>query len=110
MKPYEIRQIDGQDIFVKEIDSDFYLFNDTLVSVFPGYPMSDQRILSFLQRREDKVFPYGGAGKGEVLVVGTSGSDTVCSVFFLSEMIDQGRAELARRAYDEYKKWAGISD
>lgn len=106
---YEIRNINGQDVFVKNISDDFWLINDVYVLVCDGYELTDIHVLSLLSAKNRPVFPYCGAEKGCVLVVSKLNDGSfVEEQAFLSELTDETISPLARRAYDEYKSWAGI--
>jgi hypothetical protein len=107
---YEIRKINGQDVFVKEIGNHFWLINNVYVLAYDGYQLSDFDIIDYLDAENDDMLPYKGADKECVLhIFKTNDSSDVCEEHcYLSELSDKSMAVEARRAYDEYKSWAGV--
>ena len=110
MKDFEIREISGQKVFVKEIRPTFFLFNDVFVYVCDEFlPIPDEDIMSFLDRKNDPIFPYPGAANEAVIVVTLLKSGRFCeSPAVLGQLKEEAAIDDARRAYDEYKTWAGI--
>lgn len=106
---YEIRKIIGQDVFVKEIGSHFWLINNVYVLAYDGYQLLDSDIIDYLDAENDDMLLYEGADKECVLhIFKTNSSPYVCEEYcYLSELSDKLMAAEARRAYDEYKSWAG---
>ena len=107
---YQIRHIAGTAIFVKKICHNVWLFNDVFVSIFDGYELTDDAIFGFLDAKNDEFFPYGGAENDCVIGLSLSATsdDVIEGQYKLHDLGDDIFVRRARRAYGEYKSWAGI--
>ena len=107
---YEIRKINGQDVFIGKIASGFYLVNDVYLFVFEEFVLSDTNILFVLDCKKDIVYPYGGAAKDEVMALAESPiSDKMLRMHYsLESLFPDNVVEAARSMYRKYVEWAKI--
>ena len=107
-KSYDIRIINGREVFVKNIVNNFWLFNDVYIHLLPERVVDDDLIIIALSTKEDEMFPYPGAGSGFMLLESKMNGCNVMSCCPLAAYKDKNARRLALEAYDEYRSWAGI--
>jgi hypothetical protein len=109
MKPYEIREVDQQRVFVKEIRPGFYLCNNMLIAFDKPVEIPDVALRWSLP--ESSVAPaYAGADKG--FIVSAEGPDakglylitTDMHVNMLSDSILLADVDTAVREYTTWRK------
>lgn len=106
----KIRNINGVDVYVKYLGNGFWIFNDVFVSIADGYELTDEKILGFLDMKNDDMLPYLGANNGDIIVINKSQADGSFYAFncTLDDITDEALVKEAKTAYDEYRVWAGI--
>ena len=102
---YEIRKINGKDVFVKNVKDNFWLFNDMYVVVAGDYEVTDKTVEKFLYWKTDEFFPYGGIEDENVLVEWKGRDGYVIEEFYLGSSTDTDLIKKARLAYEEYQNW-----
>lgn len=107
-KNYEIRVIDGQKVFVKNIVDNFWLFNDVYVHFCDDFKVTDDVISHMLGKKDDEFFPYHGASGGNILVQWKCPDGYAFGEYRLLDCRDDGIRKKAEEVYDEYKSWAGV--
>lgn len=105
----EIRNIEGQDVFIGKITDGLYLYNDVFVYSCPERVITDEDILHFLDAKNDPFFPYAGSDKGEIIAITKLDDGSFMSCKSDISSFDDGKFEAcARSTLDEYKTWAGV--
>ena len=66
---YEIRNINGKKIFVKDIGFGLWLFDDVIVCFTKFHEISDDDIISCIDAKNRKILPYKGSKDGWVMVL-----------------------------------------
>ena len=102
---YEIRNVNGEPVFVKNIKDNFWLFNDMYVVVAGDYEVTDKTVEKFLYWKTDEFFPYGGIEDENVLVEWKGRDGYVMEEFYLGSSTDTDLIKKARLAYEEYQNW-----
>lgn len=103
---YTVRNIDGQDVFVKQINECFWLFNDVIVCTKTFHSFTDAEIMQLLDMKNDEFMPYSGSDKGFVLLVDED-NDTI-SEFHFSDYSNQNVIRKVKESLNVYRAWAGV--
>ena len=105
---FEIRMINGKEVFVKQIADNFWLFNDCYADLCSDYEVTDKVIDDFLNLKYDLYVPYQGAEKGFVLGQYRVSEGYALGDYPLDSLTDKNLIKEVQKAYEEYKVWAGI--
>lgn len=106
---YEIRNINGKNVFVKNIVDNFWLFNDVFAYLHNDTQVTDELIDGLLEKKNDIIFPYKGAEDGYVLIEGKHDDGTYYMFESnLAHLIDADIVKMAKAVYDEYRDWAKV--
>ena len=106
-KTYDIRQINGKNVFVKHITDNFWLVDGIFLDLAEDIVFTDEYIEAVF---DDLFWSYGykGADKGYVLSVSKNGDSYIVGEYPLSSAMNQDKVRLGEDAYEEYRSWAGI--
>lgn len=69
LQDYEIRNIDGKEIFVKDIGFGLWLFDDVIVCFTKFHEVSDDDIMFCIVAKNREILPYRGSKDGWVMVL-----------------------------------------
>jgi hypothetical protein len=108
MKPYEIREVDQQRVFVKEIRPGFYLCNNTLILLAEPVDLPESRIRWVLDGGNPYMTPYEGADKGFIIAFEgpmESGRYVVTSDIHVDQFGEPELSHDVEEAVAEYQKW-----
>lgn len=110
MADFEVRDIQGQKVFIREFKPRFFLINNMFVYADPRYELDDEAITLCLEKLSDPYFPCKSAEEGCVLTLdyNEDNQEFYVGQWYLSEFTDATVELAAKEAYDEYKRWAGI--
>lgn len=109
-KQYEIRHIDGQDVFFKKINDAFYLINDIVICLGKGVSplQTDDDIRDCFVYVENPFFEYHGSNQGFCLLLGGDDVGNCVSEFTFENYSDQSVVKKVKEALCEYRKWVGL--
>ena len=105
---FEIRVINGKEVFVKQLSENAWLFDDICVVLCKDYKVTDEEISGFLGLKQDPYVPCKSVHEGFALCLyevpgGYGGDNCPLDCFTDKSLIGE-----AQKAYEEYKVWAGI--
>lgn len=107
-KDYEVRTINGEKVFVKNIVNNFWLFNDVYIHLLDEVVVDDNLISRSLDMKNDEILPYPGADSGYILFQSKVNGEHTLSFCLVTAYKDNTITRKALEAYDEYRRWAGI--
>ena len=107
-----IQKINGQDVLISKLSSRLWLINDVLVFIGNDeFEMTDKDAESFLQSKNDPIFPYKGVDNGYMLHVSMKLDKNEYLVnpnCRMSGFLNAQESSMAKEAYNGYKSRTGI--
>ena len=108
---FEIRVIDGKDVFFKKLNDAYYVINDIVVGLGLKSDLDlshDDDILHCLEVVKDPFIDYSGSKAKAILFFGGEDVHYAMSELWFDDLQDEQLVKEIEDTLNEYRSWVGI--